>query len=179
MKKIQQQLENYNVTSSEISDSFLAVVICNVLDPSSEFWSKSTSHESPDAVPWNIRKDIVQANLIVSRCTEEICMLQGEMQSVIAYWEKRKDIIVKCLEHCYYDPTSNKSREYVTGLASCLKLSLLESELALTKAKSAFAVMTSSAVTRIPSANYDSDHDSTSSDSDSELEADIDEYDLI
>ena len=177
MKKIKQQLENYNITSSEICDSFLAVVISDVLDPLSEFWTKSAPQDSPDVVPWNVRKDIVQASLMVSRCTEEICMLQGEIQSVVAYWKDRRDGIIKCLEHCHLNP--NQSSEYAIGLASSLKQTLLESELAFSKVRSAYAVMTSSPDVHGAGENdttqFDSDS-SNSSDSDSEADEYDDEY---
>lgn len=56
----------------------------------SEFWQISPVSESVASrqlqVPWNTRRDIIQAFLLTKRCEEELDLLKNAMQNVLQYW---------------------------------------------------------------------------------------------
>ena len=122
MKKTTQYLEQYNASCLQLDDSNIPVHISDVLNPSSDFWVKVAPSESSDSttVPWNVRKDIIQATLMSKRCEEEIYMLEEEMKRVLVYWTERSEKLTKCLER-YQQSDNVADLMYTRGVYCCLK----------------------------------------------------------
>lgn len=184
-KKASQLLGDYDTAYSQLSDSTLCpTLLPDALNLSSDFWVQQSSLEIT-SVPWNVRKDIIQAMLVLKRCEEELDMLQDEMRNVLTYWTNRKEQLAKCLEQ--YEPSLQESGDeksvlLVRGTHGCLKRLFMEAELLHTKAMSSYSRISHTSC--IPPCDDDSiasDHDTDSSHGDeSEVddEDDRDDYDF-
>ena len=80
----------YELNSSEPHPSFQ-----DILQPESEFWTKTQAKKSDAKIPWKTKEDVVQAFLPNKKCKEEINMLKADMLEVIQYWMKRTQNIMQ------------------------------------------------------------------------------------
>ena len=58
----------------------------HVVSPHSEFWNRP--NQSSGQVPLAIQRDIIGAYLLQKRCTEELMLLQNEIQNVVDYYNQ-------------------------------------------------------------------------------------------
>ena len=88
-KKTKGLLDEYNATSSQLTEQYTPVSVSEVASMSSEFWvSLAPNAQKSSAVPWHTQRDIIQASLLMKRSKEEITLLEQDMQNVISYWGK-------------------------------------------------------------------------------------------
>ena len=87
----------------------------DVLSPESEFWQcpQATASE----IPVNIKRDIIEAYLLLKRCDEELVLLRNEMHNVIDYYDVKEKKIISVLQKF----TSNELTQFQRGCISLLK----------------------------------------------------------
>ena len=124
--------------SSEISASFSAIPLTDVLSPEAEIWERLApslldTNPSSTAVPFSLKKDISDAHFLLKRCEEELQLLTAEMHNALGYWVKCVDCIKQNIETVRSD-----SSQYSRGVTSLLQQRLWVIELTHSKAQSAF-----------------------------------------
>ncbi len=111
-------------------------ILQDVLQPQSEFWTKTTQDNIPDAkVPWKTKEDIVQAFLLNKKCKEEMDMLRADMLETIPYWMKRTENITNELSN-FEGP---KIDIFGRGMKSILNQLLCEAKLRHSQAVAKFS----------------------------------------
>ena len=72
-RKFLEELNNV----SQTDEAFVPLHLEDVLSPESEFWQcpQATASE----IPVNIKRDIIEAHLLLKRCDEELMLLRNEM----------------------------------------------------------------------------------------------------
>ena len=111
-------VEEYNTTASLVTDSYIPVNVDEALDPDSDFWQPDVTSSS---ITWKTQKHITSAYLLIKRTEEELSLLQQEMQNVLAYCHRRKDVI-----NWQIGIIQDKDELYSKGL-KCLLLKMLQS----------------------------------------------------
>ena len=84
-------LSDYTTICSSLGSS-TTVTLAEVLSPDSEFWQNDLpSKEISCDISWSVKKDTIQAYLLIKRSEEELLLLLEEKQNSLAYWsDKRK-----------------------------------------------------------------------------------------
>ena len=70
----------------QADESFVPLSLSDVVSPHSEFWNRP--NQSSGQVALAIQRDIIGAYLLQKRCTEELMLLQNEMQNVVDYYNQ-------------------------------------------------------------------------------------------
>ena len=158
-------LDELNASLSQVDGSSLLLSLADVLDPVSEFW---TSHnQAPNDIPTSIKRDIIEAKLLLKRCKEELLLLQTEMQNVIKYYSKKG----KSINTVLHELSTTDMTQFHRGCVALLKKLQLEVELSRSRAVSTFAPVIS-----LPhECQNNMDHTSDSSESESDYDNSDDE----
>lgn len=86
----QKILFDYNDTLALIGNESQQVALEEVLSPDSEFWINHIPPPKPSSqwhhVPWDKKKDMIQAHLLLERSKEELSLLMEEKQNLLDYW---------------------------------------------------------------------------------------------
>ena len=90
-------LQEYNVATSVVNDSHVAVSTDEVLSPDSDFWQPAVSTSSK--LPWRTQKEIMSAYSLMKRAGEELSLLSEEVQRVLAYCRQQKELIARQVRH--------------------------------------------------------------------------------
>ena len=136
-KKTKHLLEEYNATSSQLTDDYVPVSLSEVFSTTSDFWQSlaPNAHRS-SSVPWNTQRDIVQASLIIRRSNEELKLLEQEMGNVISYWKRQRECITTQLQHM---ENADADVQFNKGARCLLTKQLLKAELFYKRAVSSFS----------------------------------------
>lgn len=154
MKKL---LNEYNCASSVTNMSYVPHTLSSILSPDSEFWQSLSTN--PTQVPWNTKREVISAFLLIKRSEEELNLLNAEMERVLQYYVQRKECIVHQLDIMKDEPQSL----YTSGVMALLHKLLWEVELHHSKAVTVFTQINSS----VHTASTSSDSDTSESESDS------------
>ena len=154
-RKAKELLEDYNATCAQIDDSYCPTLLADLLQTDSTFWKSVCNSE--DEVPWDTKQSIIQAYLLMKRSKEELKLLRGDMQNIIAYWSNRIVSISVTIEQLH-----KLSDKFSIGAISSLKQLLWEATLQHSRAADTFGYMKEGT----SSFDYDSDSDSEASNSD-------------
>lgn len=92
MNRIKKLLGEYNGTCYELDDQPRA--ISDVLSPTSYFWGGTASNKTDSSsVPYKMKKDIIQAFMLMKRSKEELELLKDDMCASVSYWFSRTECI--------------------------------------------------------------------------------------
>ena len=126
-------LDALNTSLSQADETFVPLALADVLSPVSEFWQ--CPNQASSEIPVSIKRDIIEAHLLLKRCDEELLLLQTEMHNVIDYYNEKEKKIISVLHKITSDGTSQFHR----GCISLLRKLQLEVELFRSIAVSAYA----------------------------------------
>ena len=98
----------------QADESFVPLSLSDVVSPHSEFWNRPK--QSSGQVPLAIQRDIIGAYLLQKRCTEELMLLQNEMQNVVDYYNQMECNIKTALFNI-----SEEESQFSRGCVSLLK----------------------------------------------------------
>ena len=80
----------------------IPVALEEVVSPDAVFWQNSMLATPISSTPsWNVKKDIIQAYLLIKRCEEELLLLSEEKKNVLAYWAYQKEAVQQQLATMY------------------------------------------------------------------------------
>ena len=92
-KKAKELLEEYNATclQLDIGREQSPLQLQEILPINSEFWQTFplAEYTTSRGVPWNTKRDVIQAFLLKKRSEEELQLLEDAMQNVLEYWSNR------------------------------------------------------------------------------------------
>ena len=110
-RKFLEELNNI----SQTDEAVVPLCLDDVLSPESEFWQcpRATASE----IPVNIKRDIIEAYLLLKRCDEELVLLRSEMHNVIDYYDVKEKKIISVLQKF----TGNELTQFQRGCISLLK----------------------------------------------------------
>ena len=175
-KRAKQLLVEYNEACSELHHQSPTSLL-EILSPSSDFWARLSPAQYAEScqVPWKVRRDIVQAYLLMQGSEEEKQLLKDDMYATLTYWLER----IECIAEATKEISSSADR-FSRGATCSLQQLKWEAELHLSTAIEAFgSLITIPTVVmekyKLPLSDFvskdssDSSCDS-SSDSDSDLE---------
>ena len=170
-KRTKQFLEEYNSTLPQLNSSDCPVRLNEVLQLDSNFWTPSINVSSHPSIPWNVKKDIIQAFLMLQRSKEEMVLLQADMIATVSYWHKRRNLITKTIEELELSGSSEDS--YIRGAKCILQQCRWEAELLQCKSVIAFGNCISLPSELVQVQHSESESDLSDDDSsDSELDSD-------
>ena len=134
----------------QVNESFVPLCLGDVLSPHSEFWNHS--NKSSGQVPLAIQRDVIGAYLLQKRCTEELMLLQNEMQNVVDYYNQMECDIKSAIFNIQF---SEQESQFSRGCVSLLKnLQLQVSRLHL-EAISSYSTIISRQESQHPDSAYD------------------------
>ena len=150
------------------------VTLPEILSPSSNFWARispTTQYAESCQVSWKVRRDIVQAYLLLQRSKEEKQLLRDDMYATLTYWLQRVECITKAVAEM-----SSSVDQFSRGATCSLRQLKWEAELHLSRAIEAFSsfiviptvVMEKYELSSSDSVSDDSSDSSCDSDSDSD-----------
>ena len=174
-KRAKQLLVEYNEACSELHHQSPTSLL-EILSPSSDFWARLSAVQYAEScqVPWKVRRDIVQAYLLMQRSEEEKQLLKDDMYATLTYWLERIECIARTIKE-----TSFSADRFSRGATCSLQQLKWEAELHLSTAIEAFGSLITIPTVVMEKYKSDfvsedsSDSDSScdsSSDSDSDLE---------
>ena len=174
-KRAKQLLVEYNEACSELHHQSPTSLL-EILSPSSDFWARLSAIQYAEScqVPWKVRRDIVQAYLLMQRSEEEKQLLKDDMYATLTYWLERIECIARAIKE-----TSFSADQFSRGTTCSLQQLKWEAELHLSTAIEAFGSLITIPTVVMEKYKSDfvsedsSDSDSScdrSSDSDSDLE---------
>ena len=173
-KRAKQLLVEYNEACSELHHQS-PTALPEILSPNSDFWARisPTQYAESCQVPWKVRRDIVQAYLLMQRSEEEKQLLKEDMYATLTYWLERIECIAKATKEI-----GSSADRFSRGATCSLQQLKWEAELHLSTATEAFgSLITIPTVVmekyKLPSSDFvseDSSDSSCDSDSDSDLE---------
>ena len=104
----QKILVDYNAIISSGTGECIQMNLKEILCPDSQFWNTqrlpAVSTSSKHDLPWDVKKDIIQAYLLVKRSQEELSLLAEEKLNILPYWMEQKVFInqqIDTLRHSY------------------------------------------------------------------------------
>lgn len=166
MKKLRQFLEEYNAICCEVHEEFSPVALSEVISISSDFWGPS-SCLSDSTVPWKLKKDIIQAYLVMQRSEEEMDLLKLDMQATIYYWYNRFQCISRKIKEI---DSLDAENSFLRGAKCCLLRLQWKAHLYHSKALIAFSdiieVSNEQHQLSLVDTNISSDEESDDSDND-------------
>ena len=167
VKRVKHFLEDYNASCHELCEHYYPVPLSEVLSVGADFWAPSSSSMSDSTIPWRIKKDIMQAYLLMHRSNEEMKLLQADMHATVYYWHDK----FQCISRKIRDMNSESEEMYERGSICYLRQLCQNSELQWGKAILAFGsiieVPSELSLAVLPTQSY-SDEES----SDSEIDSD-------
>ena len=100
-----------------------------ILPINSEFWQTFplAEHTTSSGVPWNTKRDVIQAFLLKKRSEEELQLLEDAMQNMLEYWSNRIAAITGEIERLQ----ENDNSQFNVGAINSLRHLLWEAELQL------------------------------------------------
>lgn len=150
-------LDKYNSLEADHSQSLLTLP--EILSPDSLVWQQLGDNDNrSSAVPPTSRRNVIEAYCLLMRCNKELSLLKSDMDNVIIYWQEKRDCIEKQLLEMQVKGEEDEEDLYKGGCICLMNTLLLESELHLSKATSAFS--------DIPKHGTDIDSDDSEIDSD-------------
>lgn len=173
--RTRQLLDEYNATL-QAQGCFAPVSVSDVLSLSSKFWQDGdVLQKGHEEVPFSIQKDIIDAYLRIKRTSEEIKLVEQEMQNVLEYLRRKKESInnqITIYEEC-------NEGAFNRGAVSLLRTFLWKVELSEAKAVACFSsvihVPITSTATSIEIDDWTPyDSEDSDIDADSDLESDLD-----
>jgi len=102
--------------------------LSSILSPDPEFWQSLSTN--PTQVPWNTKREVISAFLLIKRSEEELNLLDAEMEHVLQYYIQCKECIIHQLDTMKDEPQSL----YTSGVMALLHKLLWEVELHYSKA---------------------------------------------
>ena len=137
-KKAKELLEEYNATclQLDIGREQSPLQLQEILPINSEFWQTFplAKYTTSRGVPWNTKRDVIQAFLLKKRSEEELQLLEDAMQNVLEYWSNRIAAITGEIERLQ----ENDNSQFNVGAINSLRHLLWEAELQLSKAVASF-----------------------------------------
>ena len=124
----QKLLHEYNAVLSSIEHESKQVTLVEVLSPDSPFWVTQIPPPKQSSqwhhVPWDKKKGMIQAYLLVERSKEELSLLMEEKNNTLSYWAGVKETVSNYLTLC----TKQVQTPYSSGCISLLKKYQTEAE---------------------------------------------------
>lgn len=125
-KKVKHMLNQYNSCARAVA--LPTECLQEVLLLEGAFWGAKNSH--------TLKNETIQHYLKKQRSTEEIVMIESEMQNVIDYLSKKAQSIVSTLTEADYEPS-----QFKTGAMSLLRKQLLQTQLQMKYTIAEFSTM--------------------------------------
>ena len=158
-------LEDYNTVSSHIQPSFSPLHLHDVLSPDSIFWTQDMPSTSC-TLPFTVKKNIIEAYLLMQRSEEEQQLLTTEIRNAIDFWNGCAVTLQESI-----DSMKSKTDLYSCGAASILQHHLWAIDFVRSQAEAVFQtipITENHCSAAVQATLQESDSSDTESDTDSD-----------